>query len=760
MFGKPEGRPMFEPYDYQSDCLGRLVVARQEGKKKGLVVMASGLGKTVTVAFDVKQWRAQNTGRFLYLCDQNDILYQARTTFEAVLENSLSFGYFHGQEKKVHGMDGVFASFQTMEKHFGSFDPKEFPYVVVDESHHSHAETYKSVIDHFQPEWLFGVTATPDRMDGQDIRDIYGPELFYLPLEVAMADGLLTPVDYRMLTDEINLDGVLAQPGARLTVSDLNKRIFVPKRDDEIAGIIAQHAAEFADPRIIVFSSSLDRCDQLCQSLPSSLAIHSRLPVKERNVRTELFRQGLVNTVVTVDCFNEGIDIPQANVVVFLRSTESPNIFFQQLGRGLRRSEGKDRVIVLDFVANCDRIKMVQGLWKKVETERKNRESSGRSHSRGAGRTNLKVDQLQFNEKVVKVLDLLERLRPKYISEIPRLAREYSSKNEVPADRVYARTPAELWWKCTECDYEWLAKGSRRLQGSKCPACEGKVVTAENNLAACYPQLVKEYSPKNDLPATQMAVHSSFPLLWKCTDTQCGCEWVEIGASRVRRFIAGHGCPECYEQSSLNELSVEHPDVFQEYSAELNPLPSTVPWWKCSTCGYEWRGRTTGRMKGKGCPVCTGKVVTNETRLDLIYPSLATELVPGRLHIAQYVSVHSDRLQHWYCPYCAYRWYASPKKRIADRSCPRCGNPKKEGAASASPSIADHPALSGEYSGRNGVLAENMSQESHQGCWWVCGSCQFSYLASPHERLHEGVTCPVCTTLELPTEGLQQLNSA
>src|SRR5690348_16549194 len=204
---------MFVPYDYQQDCLGRLQAAREAGAKKGLVVMASGLGKTVKVAFDVKQWKESNAGRFMYLCDQNDILYQARTTFEAITEKDLSFGYFHGQEKKVRGMDGVFASFQTMEKHYHSFDPKEFSYIVVDESHHSHAETYRSVIQYFKPEWLFGVTATPDRMDGQDIRDIYGPELFYLPLETAMADGLLTPVDYRMMTDEINLDGVLTQPG-------------------------------------------------------------------------------------------------------------------------------------------------------------------------------------------------------------------------------------------------------------------------------------------------------------------------------------------------------------------------------------------------------------------------------------------------------------------------------------------------------------------------------------------------------------------
>ena len=691
----------------------------------------------------------------MYLCDQNDILYQARTTFESVLENKLSFGYFHGQEKKVHNMDGVFASFQTMGQHFRSFDPKAFEYIVVDESHHSQAQTYRSVIEYFTPDWLLGVTATPDRLDGLDIRDLYGPELFYLPLEVAMANGLLTPVDYRLLADEMSIDAALARPGSKISVSELNKRIFVEKGDEEIAAIIARHAAEFADPRIIVFTSSLDKCDKFCESMPGSLAIHSRVPMKERNIRMELFRQGMVTTAVTVDCFNEGIDIPQANVLAFLRSTESPNIFSQQLGRGLRRFQGKDRVIALDFVANCERIKMVQSLWKKVEGERARRESGNgprwqRSERESQQASSQSGSRLHFNEKVIKVLDLLEGMRPKYVSEIPRLAKDYSSKNITTADRVYARTSAILWWECHKCHYEWQASGIRRLSGSKCPACEGKVVTAENNLAFCFPQLVKEYSAKNELPATQVTPHSSHTLRWQCTDATCGYEWDEIGASRVRRFAAGHGCPECFERSTLNTLSIERHDLFQQYSAR-NILPSPVPWWQCDKCGHEWRGRTAARLKkGVGCPVCSGRIASKETQLDLVYPDLAAEL--EFTHLAPNISIHSNRDRYWLCPYCAHKWWASVRQRIADRSCPRCHNPKKESEETIGPSVAEHPVLSNEYSERNSAGAAYVSQGSTAAYWWVCRSCGFAYMASPRERLHEAIGCPVCSALDPPSE--------
>ena len=732
---------MFTPFDYQSECLGELAKARAAGKQKGLVVMASGLGKTFTVAFDVQTWLKSAQGRFLYLCDQNDILYQARTTFETVLGDTASFGYYNGEEKSARGKEGVFASFQTMGKHLRSFSPTEFAYIVVDESHHSHADTYRNVIKHFTPAWLLGVTATPDRMDGQDIRDMYGPELFYLPLETAIARGLLTPVDYRLLADEVSIDAIEKKIGSIRSVKDLNRMIFTPKQDAEIAQIVAKHAAEFSDPRIIYFTSSLDRCDELCGHLPDAIAIHSRVPVKERNIRTELFRQGLVNTVVTVDCFNEGIDIPQANVVVFLRSTESPTIFFQQLGRGLRKSEGKDKVIVLDFVGNCERIKMVRKMWSKIEREREeyNRRSTGTRHTRMASH----VDKLQFSEKIVQIADLLEQIRPKYVSEIPRLAEDYSTKNPLPANTVYARTGALLLWECHTCHFEWRVAGTQRLRGSKCPACEGRVVTTKNNLGVLYPELAKEYSTKNEVPPSQIVPASRQPLWWKCTDPVCGYEWVETGTSRLRRSHHRYGCPECFERVSLNRLSIEHPDIFSEYS-ERNVLPSSAPWWNCRVCGYEWKARTAARTRANkptGCSVCTGRIVTEKTRLDLVYPDLVKELLNPST--ASTTSIHDKHKHLWHCSHCRKDWWATLQQRIADRNCPKCSKKKKQ----VGPAIASNEALQREYSGRNLLTAGECSLLSLEKCMWDCFTCGFSFEASPHERMHEDIGCPICSVL-------------
>lgn len=402
---------MFIPYAYQQECVDAIEARRQNGFKKALVVMATGLGKTVTVAFHAKKWLQKGTGkRFLYLCHQNDILYQAKSTFEAVLGHQHSYGYFHGREKSVHAKDFLFASLQTMELHRHLFDPKEFGYILVDESHHSQAPTFRSVIEYFKPEFLLGVTATPDRLDKENIREIFGEEVYSLPLEEALAKGYLSPVDYRLMTDEIQLSGEIWTEKGKVSISRLNREIFIPRRDEEIARIIKENLSEVKNPRTIIFCSSVKHCEHMAQFVENSFPIHSRIPEREREVRLEMFRHGLITTVLTVDCFNEGIDIPEANVVVFLRSTDSDTIFFQQLGRGLRRDEGKDKVVVLDFVANCERIKTVVELKQSVEQEldglRKQRGEKGEVLYEPMM---LNVGSVEFQEKIVPILEVLAR---------------------------------------------------------------------------------------------------------------------------------------------------------------------------------------------------------------------------------------------------------------------------------------------------------------------------------------------------------------
>lgn len=605
---------MFHPFSYQEECLSALTSVREEGAESALVVMASGLGKTVTVAFDVKNWlQSGGRGRVMYLCHQNEILNQAKTTLQAVIGSDKSYGFFHGQEKNLHEVDFLFASFQTMEKCFKVFDQNEFAYIVVDESHHSHADTYRKVIKYFQPKFLLGVTATPNRHDQKDIREIYGSEIYYLPLEEALARNLLTPVDYRFLSDEIVLNGVLNTPKGKLSVAYLNRKIFIPRRDEEIARIIEKHVSELADPRVIIFCATVKHCDHFCAHVPTSLAIHSKISIKERIVRLELFRQGIVNTIVTVDCFNEGIDIPQANVVVFLRSTASPTIFLQQLGRGLRKSTGKDKVIALDFIGNCERINILYDLMRAVKTERELLEKRREYDLAKIEPMTLNIDQSNFSERIIQVIELLDKLKPKMISDFPHLLVEYSPKNPMPASLVVAGTNRKIWWKCSLCEHEWQAKGSSRIRGTGCPGCKNLAITSVNNLAVTHLDLAKEYlpPPKNTKPASEVIAGSPKKFWWKCS--VCTHEWEATGNSRINMRS---GCPACAGKAVTpdNNLSVKYPELAEEYMPPpRNKLPAdqvttghcSKVWWKCSVCTHEWEATAIKRRGGRGCPKCS-----------------------------------------------------------------------------------------------------------------------------------------------------------
>lgn len=407
--------PQFTPYAHQKECLSVLQIVRKRGKNKALVVMASGLGKTVVAAFDVHNYLSRRGGRVLSLCHQNDISDQSYETFEEVLGEGYSFGYLDGREKEFEPVDVLFASFQTMHNWREEFPPDTFDYIIVDESHHSPAETYLPTLEYFKPRFLLGITATPDRTDLQDIREIYGDEVYSLPLEEGLAQGLLAQVDYRMVTDELQNLKILDTPIGKLSIAKLNRELFIPKRDDEIARIIQEKIAEIESPRVMIFAQSIAYCDRLARILPDASPIHSEMPLNKQAETLRKFRAREVNTIITVDKFNEGIDVPDANVIVFLRSTNSRTIFFQQLGRGLRKTVGKRQVLVLDFVANCERLEMVHGLWSEVE-EKKGKIKNGPPKIKEP----LVVDmgQFEFDEKARKLSDVVERIRTGYTKQV------------------------------------------------------------------------------------------------------------------------------------------------------------------------------------------------------------------------------------------------------------------------------------------------------------------------------------------------------
>jgi len=401
---------VYTPFDYQKQCLHSLEQTWKSERDSALIVMASGLGKTVTAAFDLQNRLEEDVSRALYVCHRTDILYQAKSEFENVIGEEISYGFLTGEEKDLYEKHLLFASFQTMRDYKELYRRKEFDYIVVDESHRSYAPTYKQTLDYFSPEYLLGMTATPQRGDGQDIEEIYGPAVFELGLASAINRGLVCSVDYRLLTDNIDFDELLEASEEKVSRAELNRRIFIPRRDEEVAQIITQRMEEIEYPQNIVFCPSIEHCNRMSELLPESLPLHSEVPRNERTVRLELFRQGLIRTIVAVDCLNEGVDIPRANVVVFLRSTSTPRIFLQQLGRGLRRVEGKDRVVVLDFASNFERIQMAYNLWKKAQEHENNSDEPDSEDEENGSVMTLEVAGVTFQESEKNVDALLSVL--------------------------------------------------------------------------------------------------------------------------------------------------------------------------------------------------------------------------------------------------------------------------------------------------------------------------------------------------------------
>lgn len=412
-----------KPLSYQSDCLNAIALERSHGQDKAFVVKAPGLGKTVVAALDAVRF-IQNISnpKVLYLCNQNDILSQARMTFQSITnESDGSFGVFGEVQKNIHAKY-LFASFQSMKEGITKFDATEFDYVVVDEAHHAPADTYQPIVEYFKPKFLLGLTATPDRMDLRDVRALFGgKDTYSLPLEEALLLNLLVKVDYKLIADEFTRLGEIKNP-CRLTLEDLNRNYFIPKRDHEIASIILENVKLVKNPHIMVFCPSIEHAELFQPLLPDSVVVHSKLKPKLQAKRIKAFKEGTVSTILTVDKFNEGIDVPQTNIVVFLRSTESAGIFYQQLGRGLRKFSGKESVLVLDFVANCQRVEIIYELTQRIQVAKEKLIKEGKLTPQkttdvGVGNLIFDFGEFKFSETAIEVLEILKKISSGYTKE-------------------------------------------------------------------------------------------------------------------------------------------------------------------------------------------------------------------------------------------------------------------------------------------------------------------------------------------------------
>ena len=347
--GSQEQEPSPEPTTVQMEALDALVDTRDAGFRRGLVVLATGLGKTWLAAFDSTRMGAR---RVLFVAHREEILNQAAQTFIRIKPKS-RVGLYTGQSHDAE-VDVLCASVQTLARaaHLERFAPQHFDYVVIDEFHHAAAATYRRLLAHFAPAFLLGLTATPDRTDQSDILSLCDDNLvFTRNLFEGIQAGLLAPFHYFGILDESVDYREVPWRNGRFDPEQLSNKLATLAR--------ARHAIkewrERAQKRTLAFCVSVVHAEYMAAQFERSgitcAAVYSGSALG-RSEALERLRDGRLSVIFSVDLFNEGVDLPSIDTVMMLRPTESKILFLQQLGRGLRRSEDKQHLVVLDFIGN------------------------------------------------------------------------------------------------------------------------------------------------------------------------------------------------------------------------------------------------------------------------------------------------------------------------------------------------------------------------------------------------------------------------
>ncbi len=356
----PENHAGFrELRPYQDDIVHKVVASFDEGNKRAFYIVATGLGKTVIAATIARQLWTRGCHRILVLCHATDLALQLEQGFWPQLTKDIPTSvFFDGLPPR--NTEGIsFGLYQSLYGYLPGIDPDQFDVVIVDEAHHALAYGFRTCLEHLKPRFLIGMTATPWRGDGQSLTTIFGNPVAKVSLVDGMAMGYLSKVDYRILCDNVDWDNMQGMSEQNLSIRDLNKRLFLPQRDEAVISELKAAIHEVGRPRIAIFSPSIEHSNRFAQMLSASgvpCAALSKVDKSERRRRLLAFASGAYQAICAVDVMNEGIDIPDVNILIFLRATHSRRIFVQQLGRGLRLSEGKDKVIVLDFVSDIRRM--------------------------------------------------------------------------------------------------------------------------------------------------------------------------------------------------------------------------------------------------------------------------------------------------------------------------------------------------------------------------------------------------------------------
>jgi superfamily II DNA or RNA helicase len=349
---------------YQAQAIDAVEGRRGQSHSNALVVMATGLGKSVVATqLMANELRRNPRQEVLVLAHMSDLVRQLEASSWPQLEKIHSTHLWTDGERPAYRGGVVFATWQSLLAAMDRGDEElrgRFGLVIVDEAHHAPSASFARLLEFLAPNFLVGLTATPWRGDDKALTTLFGEPTYTCDIVTGMQLGYLASVDYRMLTDGIDWDEVTKKSLQGLTVSDLNQYLLVPERDLGMVDMICRKMEEMDRPRALAFCRSIEHAEHL-QPLFSARGIraalmHSKLPREQRFKNLSAFRLGELDMLISIEMLNEGIDVPDVNLVVFMRVTHSRRVFIQQLGRGLRVTPSKDEVLVLDFVADIRRL--------------------------------------------------------------------------------------------------------------------------------------------------------------------------------------------------------------------------------------------------------------------------------------------------------------------------------------------------------------------------------------------------------------------
>lgn len=348
----------FIPNSMQIEILEKLKNTRESGNNRGLVVAATGTGKTYLAAMDVKDFfKNRKNSSFLFIAHREELLDNAIRVFSDILHiDKENFGrIFSGNKEVGHNM--IFASVQSLRNCYKEFDTDKFHYIIIDEFHHASASSYETIIHYFKPEFLLGLTATPERMDGKDILALCDYNLVgEMGMRKAMEKDLIVPFHYFGVND-ITVDyEKIPYKNGKYDEEILSNDLSVSIRTDYIVEKMEKFGYDGKYMSGIAFCQNIKHAlymkNEFSRKGYKSELLTSKINLTERSKILESFRNKEIEILCVVDILNEGIDIPDINLLLFLRPTLSSTVFIQQIGRGLRKSVGKDFVTIIDFIGN------------------------------------------------------------------------------------------------------------------------------------------------------------------------------------------------------------------------------------------------------------------------------------------------------------------------------------------------------------------------------------------------------------------------